>query len=368
MRRWWATLLVACALVAGAGGARAYDILFLGGVVHGPGALADTPLPTGKIGAVPLDGQLRGATKYFNNGAEPPNIPAELEMEIYGRQGARLSDGTPFHENAYGGIVSFGQGALKMLNVIAGGGPMQGRESFELDGKMNWLIRADMAFDAGFPQGLVITPEIRIYTGVARVPPSLQTAAGARGGVDRAGSLPTGAPVYGMLGDLDEKGVLAGRIVGMSQVPLDFMFMPGGPLVVEREFSTDVPVTREEAGLLTYAGLANLLEILAAADDPAPAVRAYVLGRAPAYLDDFARRARSAQSHLGTVGPRQEARAGQAARIAATLKEQSELARAWAVAGAIPPASRKAIGDALEPVAAELPALRQSVHFCLLGN
>lgn len=361
-------LLLAAAIVLAPVGARAYEILFVGGVVHGPGSMVDTPLPTGRIGRVPLDAQLHGVTTYFNNGADPPNIPAELEMEIYGRLGARLSDGTPFHEHAWGGIVSFGQGALKMLNVIAGGGPLEGRESFTLDDKMNWLVRADMAFDAGFPQGLVITPGIRIYTGVARVPPSLQTAAGAKGGIDRAGSLPSGAPVYGMLGDLDEKGVLSGRIVGMSQVPLEFMFLSGGPLVVEREFSSDVPVTREEAGLLTYAGLANLREILAAAADASPAVRAYVLGRAPQYLDDFARRARSARSHLTAAGPARADLAAQSARIEKILREQSESASAWAAAGAVPAASQKAIDDALAPVAQQLPALRASIRFSLIEH
>lgn len=281
--------------------ARAYDLTITGGTVHGPGPMPDTPLPVGKLGSIVLNNELGGASEFFNNGAEPPNVPGELE--IYGHLGGRLSNGAPFNEHVYGGVVSIGQGALKMLSVIAGDGEMKGRETYRLNERLNWIIHTDLALDAGFPQGLVISRNITITSGVLLVAPSLQTEAGLNGGMDEAGSLPSGAPIYGMLGDMDNRGFLDGRIVGVGRVPLGFMFVPGSPLVMQRDFKSNIPITREEAGILTFAGLLNLRDILAVARNGNPAARSYVLAHARSYFDDFAARARSAQSHLSAAGP-----------------------------------------------------------------
>jgi hypothetical protein len=362
-----AAALMATVLALPASSALGFDLIITGGVVHGPGPMPDTPLPEGKLGAIVLNDQLGGASEFFNNGAAEPNVPGE--MEIYGHLGGRLSNGAPFNEHVYGGVVSIGSGALKMLSVISSDGPMQGRESYLLDDRMNWEIRTDLAMDAGFPQGLVISQNIKIFTGVLKVAPSLQTEGGVQGGMNRAGSLPTGAPVYGMLGDMEERGFLDGRIVGVGRVPLSFMFVPGGPLKMQRNFRSDIPVTHEQAGVLTYAGLANLRDILAIARDgssPA-AARAYVLAHAKAYLTDFADRARS-RSHLSAAGADRTRLAEHAGAFEALLRDQVETADSWAKNSAVLDASMAAIMAELDRVDQAVPALRAAIRFPQLGG
>jgi hypothetical protein len=366
MRKQILAATLAMILCPGGPPAHAYDLTITGGTVHGPGPMPDTPLPEGKLGSIALDNELGGASEFFNNGAEPPNVPGE--MEIYGHLGGRLSNGAPFNEHVYGGVVSIGQGALKMLSVIASDGEMKGRETYRLNERLNWIIHTDLALDAGFPQGLVISRNITITSGVLLVAPSLQTEGGIKGGMDEAGSLPSGAPIYGMLGDLDNRGFLDGRIVGVGRVPLGFMFVPGSPLVMQRNFKSNIPVTREEAGILTFAGLANLRDILAVARDGNPAARSYVLAHVWFYFDDFAARARSAQSHLSAAGPAHSGQAALAAQIEAVLKQGSRDAGAWITAGAIPEANMTAIEVLLRKIDQITPALRAELHFTQVGG
>jgi hypothetical protein len=347
----------------------AYELTILGGSVHGPGAMPDTPLPQGQLTNISLNNRLGGVSEFFNNGAEPPNLPGE--MEIYGHLGGKLSNGVPFNEHTYGGVVTIGQGALKMLSTLAGDGELKGRETYELDERLNWVLHADLALDPGFPQGLVISRNVKITTGVLIIPPSLQTEAGLKGGADLAGSYPSGAPVYGRLGDRDGDGFLDGRIVGIGRVPLGFMFVPGGPLVMQRDFKTDIPVTPEEAGILTLAGLHNLLDVLDVAKEGSaapPAARAYVLAHAKSTLDDFAERARSAHSLLSAAGSGRATLAAQAAAIETVLKQESESAQGWSKVGAVPQASFAAIRSALGPVDTAVPALRADLHFAHVGG
>jgi hypothetical protein len=339
----------------------AYDLTITGGTVHGPGPMPDTPLPAGKLGSIVLSDELGGASEFFNNGAEPPNVPGE--MEIYGHLGGKLSNGAPFNEHVYGGVVSIGQGALKMLSVIASDGDMKGRETYQLNEHFNWIIHTDLALDAGFPQGLVISRNITITSGVLLVAPSLQTETGLKGGMDEAGSIPSGAPIYGMLGDMDNRGFLDGRIVGVGRVPLGFMFVPGSPLVMQRNFQSNIPITQEEAGILTFAGLVNLRDVLAVARDGNPAARSYVLAHAKSYLEDFAARARSAQSHLSTAGPARQGQAAQAGQIGALLEQASHDAEGWVTAGTFPETSMAPIEAILHEIDQITPALRAQLHF-----
>jgi hypothetical protein len=342
----------------------AYDLTIIGGTVHGPGLMPDTPLPQGKLGSIVLDNQLEGASEFFNNGADPPNVPGE--MEIYGHLGARLSNGAPFNEHVYGGIVSIGQGALKMLSVIAGDGEMKGRETYRLTDRLNWIIHTDLALDAGFPQGLVISRNITITTGVLLVATSLQTESGRMAGMDEAGSIPSGAPIYGMLGDMGNRGFLDGRIVGVGRVPLGFMFVPGSPLVMQRNFESNIPVTREEAGVLTLAGLANLRDILAVSEGGNAKARTYVLARVKIYLEDFAARARSARDHL-SAADRPEL-AEEAAEMEALLNRESDESQQWQASGAIPEPSLRAIQALFERIDQRLPALRAEFHLTQIGG
>jgi hypothetical protein len=366
MMRAASRLLLAGALALGGTQARAYDLEIIGGTVHGPGPMPDTPLPTGRLGHVELDDRLTGISRFFNNGAEAPNNP--YEQEFYGHLGGKLSNGVPFNEHVWGGIVTIGQGALRMFNVITGDGELHGTETYALDERLNWEIRTDLALDPGFPQGIVVSRNIKIFTGVLIVAPSLQTEGGFKGGLDVSGSLPSGAPVYGMLGDMDNRGFLDGRIVGVGRAPLGFLFVPGSPLVMEREVRSNIPVTHEQSGILTFAGLTNLRDILAIARDTAapPAARGYVLANAKRYLEDFSQRAHSAQFHLASAG--RDAIAAQAGEIEKILRKERDNAGGWAAAGAIPDASWTAILAALAPVDAALPALRSELRFPQLSG
>ena len=81
-----------------------------------------------------------------------------------------------------------------MLAVVASDGDNHGGETYRVDERLNWRLRTDMALDPGFPQGLVVSRNINITSGVLWIPPSLQTETGQTGGVDRADYLPTGGP------------------------------------------------------------------------------------------------------------------------------------------------------------------------------
>ena len=94
------------------------------------------------------------------------------------------------------------------------------------------------------------------------LPISTQTRDKEPGGVDRAGSLGSGAVVPGLLGDDDGEGRLAGTFNAIGSFPLDSVLLPGAPFAQTRVFQTDIPVSSELAGFLT---LANAISFLRAA-------------------------------------------------------------------------------------------------------
>lgn len=255
-----ALLLSAATVGPAAGTATAGEIpghaLFIdGGTFHGPGKFPDSPLPTGVLGGIELGPRLTGATRYFNNGSEPPNVPGGTELD--GSTDGRMSDGTPFNEHVWGGIAVVGRGAMSFMTVVASGGPNHGQELYEMGEDLSWHIYADLALDPGFPEGIVVSENLHITTGVLRVPLSLQTLATTPGGIDRAGSLPSGAPVFGRLGDRDGDGMLDGTIVGASNVPAEHIFTPGAPVVQRRDFHSDIAIPPVDAAALALASAAQ---------------------------------------------------------------------------------------------------------------
>jgi hypothetical protein len=232
-----------------------HSLFIDGGTFHGPGKFPDSPLPTGVLGGIELGPRLTGVTRYFNNGSEPPNVPGGAEM--VGAAEGRMSDGTPFNEHVWGGVAMVGRGAMSFMTVVASGGPNEGQELYEMGEDLSWHIYTDLALDPGFPEGIVLTENIHITSGVLRVPLSLQTLATAPGGIDRAGSLPSGAPVFGRLGDRDGDGMLDGTIVGASNVPAEHIFTPGAPVVQRRDFHSDIPIPPVDAAALALASAAQ---------------------------------------------------------------------------------------------------------------
>ena len=244
-----------------------------------------------------------------------------------------------------------------MLAVVASDGPKQGTETYRVDERLNWRVSTDMALDAGFAQGLVVSQNLDITSGVLWVQPSRQTEAGIEGGVDRADDIPTGAPVFGALGDSDADGMLDGRIVGASRVPIDFLFVPGGPIVMTRTIVTDIPLSARVGGLLELASVANLSLILGPppglsepSPEPSPEAAAYVARMLPAWADEFSNRAAHAASRLAAIDAPE-----------ATLA--SELAEA--LAAALPQAADRdayaaAVAEGLGRLETALPMLRQT--------
>ena len=320
-----ALLSLACWLAlspafAGEGG---YVITTVGGTVYGPGPMPATPITGGRFTHVSVNAGLAGDLTFFNNGTAEPNIPGE--KEIFGDfKGGFLSNGVPFNEHLHGSVLSIGQGALRMLAVVASDGPNKGGETYRVDERLNWRLRTDMALDPGFPEGLVVSRNIDITSGVLWVPPSLQSEAGTPGGFDHADYLPSKGPVIGSLGDADEDGFLDGRIVGAGRTPLKYLFAPGSPLVMSRTIVTDIPIKPHVSGILELASIANLNLVLNPPPDAAPtgpATDAYYARMLPEWAEDFAARAKRASARL------KKANAAEAA-LAQTVSSQLNAALA----------------------------------------
>ena len=346
MRRFAFCLCAAlCAAVTPVGPAQGHELRILGGSVYGPGPMPETPLPPGLFTHVELDPMLSGGAEFFNNGAEPPNIPGEIE--IFGKNEGLLSDGAPFNEHVDGGIVTIGQGALRMLAVITRNGPNEGRELYRLDEGLNLRIRTDLALDPGFPEGLIVSEDLDISSGVIRIHPSEQTEKGIEGGFDFADRLPSGAPIFGRLGDSDEDGFLDGEIVGVGRVPLTYIFVPGAPLVQRREFVSDIPVAPRASGLLALANVHNLVRILATFETPDSAAAVWLAGEMPAIAGDFAARAERAAARLERVRAHE---AELARSVARTLAEAANVA-------GDPTAYAAAVGGSLKELGRMMPSL-----------
>ena len=303
-RRW---LLLGCALgwaAAAQAGEGGYAITTVAGRVYGPGPMPATPFDGGKFTQVKLDGRLSGQLPFFNNGKDEPNVPPE--KEIFGEfRGGLLSNGVPFNEHLHGGVISIGQGALRMMAVVASDGESQGGETYRLDERLNWRWKTDMALDPGFPEGLVISYNIDITSGVLWAPFSLQTEGNQPGGFDHADTLVSGGPVLGFLGDADDDGLLDARMVGAGRTPIKFLFVPGAPLIMTRTVKTDIPIQPRASGILELAGVANLGLILsppAGKARPSPAMDAYYARMLPEWAEDCAARARRAAVRLKQAG------------------------------------------------------------------
>ena len=233
-----------------------YEIDLNSGVFYGPGRMPDAAMPKGKINEIIFDRYLVGKTPFFNNDANQPNLVVPHD-KFPSLANSLLSDGTPINENLDGGIVDIGQGAMSLLNVVAANGPNNGEQTYYLDDQMNWVMTTDLALDPGFKEGLLIIENLQISTGLIWVPLSLQTQENVPGGADMAGSIVSGTPLVGRLGDKDNDGFLDGDLVGKANIPLQHIFSPGAPAVQLRSFTSSIPVTPIDAALLTIAGLEN---------------------------------------------------------------------------------------------------------------
>jgi hypothetical protein len=278
--------------------ANGYELKITGGTFFGPGAMVDTPLPTGRLAHIEFSAPLKGETKFFNNGPAEPNVP--FEKDIFGKIEGKLSNGVMFNEHVYGGIAVVGRGAMRFFTVIAYGGPNNGTEKYELQDNLDLEIRTDLALDPGFKEGLVISNNIRITTGILWVPLSLQSQQQMIGGTDKAGSLPSGAPILGALGDDDADGFMDGTIVGVGNIQLDHMFLPGAPVVQARHFKSDILIPYQDSATFTLASIRHVAGIWKRAKMGRFPIAAqqYVLKNMDNYFDSVLLRCQSTRNLL----------------------------------------------------------------------
>ena len=164
-----------------------------------------------------------------------------------------LSDGAEANENIDVGFVSLMNGKFNLFLAAVQDGPNKGKINFFLDDGWHWTIRDDIGIDPGFPVGVVKFQEFVFSTSPRILPYSRQTEAKAPAGVDRAGSVVSGGVIPGALGDANFDGRLDGTLNAIGRFPFDSVMLPGAPFAQTRHFDTDIPVTAEQAALLTVA-------------------------------------------------------------------------------------------------------------------
>lgn len=237
----------------------AYRIDLTGGTLYGPGPLDDQALKPGSLVNLYLAGAFNGHIPAFNNGKAEPNLPGEI---LQGKTvDGLLSDGTEANENVDVGFVSLMKGKFNLFLAAVQDGPNQGQVNYFLDDGWHWTIRDDIGIDPGFPVGVVKFREFTFSTSPRVLPLSRQTEANNPGGVDRSGSVASGAVVPGNIGDANFDGKLDGMMNAIGRFPFESVILPGAPFAQTRELQTDIPVTAAQAALLTTANALSYLKL-----------------------------------------------------------------------------------------------------------
>jgi len=244
-----------------------HRIVFTTGTFFGPGSMQDVDMPMGYAIINSLDEAYNGVTRFTNNGADKPGIDWAPFSPL--SKSGLLSNGIEYNENLDGGVVDVGNGALKLLVVVTRDGPLNGEQLYRINKTCEWEIKTDLALDPGFAEGIIFAKELAITTGVVDLPLSIQTQRSIPGGVNAAGSLISGEPIFGRFGDYDMDGKLDGAFVGVANIPIDHMFYPGSPVAQKRFFESDIAISRELAAYVTLASLPNLFRNSAPPDKKA---------------------------------------------------------------------------------------------------
>lgn len=285
-------------LISGAAFA-SYSMSFTGGTFYGPGKMPDVGMPNGHISVIELNENLLGETPFFNNGALKPNIGSSKNSDVWGS--GVLSDGEQYNEYMDGGVVDVGNGALKLLSLVTRDGKKQGRQLYQLDKECNWEIKTDLAMDPGFEHGIIFAKDLVITTGIIWAPSSLQSQMKIPGGVDSAGSLPSGVPALGKVGDYDLDGKLDGTLVGAANIPVDHIFYPGAAVVQTRDFKTDIPLTSMDAAVFSILSAENYKYVFAKilkGKTQTPEQRKFYQDNMGIYLSDLRHRLLNSIRHL----------------------------------------------------------------------
>ena len=275
--------------------ASAFDFTLQGGSFYGPGDKGVFPFPLGSLNNFVLTGPLQGFIAFDNNGAAAPNILAE-GLQVDGIVDGALSDGTLLNENLNNGFVlntnDPKNGSVSTMVAAVEGGPFNGQEIVAPDAKGNLTIQVYSAFDSGDPSQ-VAKAVVRPTTGAVRIPLSVKTQMGWRGGHDFAGPYRSGRVLIGRIGDFDQDGFMDGDLVLAEQSPPQLLVAEGDPVFFNRPFTSDIPLTPVQASVMTVNGVVQ--------NFPAPMHETYAAGEVDitfGYLSDITQRIDAA---LGNV-------------------------------------------------------------------
>lgn len=222
------------------------DIFTGAGTFFGPGNLPDSVLFDAVIHNIAFSAPSHMITPFFNNGGTEPNVCAE---SVFGPFGAVMSDGvTRVNENV--DVCAFTVAGIPALFAVIDGGPHAGEQLADIqpDGTV-MTMTMDFGFDFG--GGRVLRVPFKATTASVTIPFSLQTQQGLPGGIDQAGSLPSGSTLTGRLGDFDRDGFIDGGVVLAGNIPLESPIFPGAPYALIRTFVTDLPVKGIRVGRIS---------------------------------------------------------------------------------------------------------------------
>ena len=283
---------LACALCLASHSASAVTLSLKAGYFFGPGDQGIHPFNNAFVRNIQFTGPLSGTIPFFNNGAEPPNVSAEILQG--GVVDGFTSDGRAINENIDTGLhlrladPSTGESANIM--VVA-----TGAEQVVNDEKGNLVFRTHVFADPGVSS--VVAPlDVSFTTGAAQVPLSLKTQKGLPGGVDRAGPYAAGFVLFGRIGDFDHDGLMDGELVLAANSPLELIAARGNPIAQRRPWVSDIPIN---APLSVELNLANMV-----GNFPEPLIGAVLQGQntlAAEYAYDLTSRINAALFDLTSI-------------------------------------------------------------------
>ena len=218
---------------------------------------------------------LTGFIPMFNNGADSPNVIAEvLQGEIID---GFTSNGIPINENIDTALhleitdPVTGEYANIMAVAVAAEDTPDGAELVAPDNKGNITFNPTVYADPGQAELVEKLPRIQFTTGAARVPRSIASQMGLTGGVDAAGPLPSGHVLVGRIGDFDRDGFMDGILVLAGNAPENLVVARGNPIAQHRPWHSDIPISLLDATALTLGGMV--------VNYPEPVLEALQLGR-----------------------------------------------------------------------------------------
>lgn len=221
------------------------------GRFYGPGNKGSQAVVPAFVHNIVLTGPLSGEIPFFNNGAAPPNVIAEVLQG--GVIDGQTSNGVAINENVDTGLflkfadAQTGESARMM---VVGVEPEQMRP----DEKGNLTFNPHVIADPGVP-ALAVPFEVMFTSGAAEIPLSLKTQQGLPGGHDQAGRFPSGRIIIGRIGDFDQDGFLDGELVQAVNAPLELIVARGDPIAQRRPWTLDAPVPPPVAALFTVNGM-----------------------------------------------------------------------------------------------------------------